>query len=184
MKKTWIIILVIVVLVGLYTWSSYNSFVGINEAVDAQWQQVEVQYQRRLDLIPNLIETVKGVTKQEKDIFITLAEARANYVKASTVDQKAAAATKVETAFAGFFALAENYPQLQSSQAFQTLMAQLEGTENRVSVERQRFNEKVQTANVMVKRFPSNLMARLFGFGDRQYFQAAEGAQNVPQVKF
>src|SRR3990167_9040068 len=109
MKKPYIIALIIVALVVIYVWSGYNRFVTANEAVDAQWQQVEVQYQRRLDLVPNLIETVKGITKQEQDVFLKLAEARANYVNAKSVDEKARAATKVETAFAGIFALAENY---------------------------------------------------------------------------
>lgn len=184
MKKSYIIALIIVVLVIIYVWSGYNRFVTANEAVDAQWKQVEVQYQRRLDLIPNLIETVKGITKQEQDVFLKLADARANYVNAKSVDDKVRAATRVESAFSGIFALAENYPQLRSSEAFTTLMAQLEGTENRVSVERGRFNDMVQSINTMVKRFPANILAKLFGFSERQYFNAAAGAQNAPQVKF
>ncbi|MEK9174958.1 MAG: LemA family protein [Patescibacteria group bacterium] len=184
MKKSYIIALVIVALVVIYVWSGYNRFVTANEAVDAQWQQVEVQYQRRLDLIPNLIETVKGITKQEQDVFLKLADARANYVNAKSVDDKVRAATRVETAFAGIFALAENYPQLRSSEAFTTLMAQLEGTENRVSVERGRFNEIVKSINTMIKKFPANILARVFGFSEREYFDAATGAENVPQVNF
>lgn len=184
MKKPYIIALIIVALVIIYAWSGYNRFVTANEAVDAQWQQVEVQYQRRLDMIPNLIEIVKGVTKQEQEIFIKLAEARSNYVNAKSVDDKVRAASRVETAFSGIFALAENYPQLRSSEAFMTLMAQFEGTENRVSVERGRFNDVVKNVNTMTKKFPANILARMFGFSDREYFQASTGAENVPQVKF
>ena len=184
MKKTWIIVLAVVAVVLLYGWSSYNRFVGANEAMDAQWKQVEVQYQRRLDLIPNLESTVKGITQQEQEVFGKIAEARSRYVNAKSVDEKVRAASGIETAFAGIFALAENYPQLRSAEAFTTLMAQLEGTENRVSVERKRFNEQVQALNVMTKRFPGNIMARLFGFAEREYFQAAAGSENAPKVNF
>ena len=184
MKKPYIIALIIVVLVVIYVWSGYNRFVTANEAVDAQWQQIDVQYQRRLDLVPNLIETVKGITKQEQDVFLKLAEARANYVNAKSVDDKVRATSGVESALINVLALAENYPQLRSAEAFTTLMAQLEGTENRVSVERGRFNEMAKGLNTMIKTFPSNILARMFGFSERAYFDAGAGAENVPSVKF
>ena len=184
MKKSYIIALVIVALVVIYVWSGYNRFVAANESVDAQWQQIDVQYQRRLDLVPNLIETVKGITKQEQDVFLKLAEARSNYVNAKSVDDKVRATSGVESALINVLALAENYPQLRSAEAFTTLMAQLEGTENRVSVERGRFNEMAKGLNTMIKTFPANILARMFGFSERAYFDAATGAENVPQVKF
>ncbi|MFH1161821.1 MAG: LemA family protein [Candidatus Jorgensenbacteria bacterium] len=184
MKKVWWIILAVVVVVLLYGWSAYNGFVGKNEAVDNQWAQVESQYQRRLDLIPNLVESVKGMMKQEQAIFDTLAEARTKYAGAATVDAKAAAAGAVETALGRLLAVVENYPTLKSSENVQTLMAQLEGTENRVSVERQRFNDTVRVLNVAVKTFPSNVIAGIFGFGERTYFEAAAGAENAPAVQF
>jgi len=184
MKKVWWIVLAVAVAVFLYGWSAYNGFIGKNEAVDNQWAQVEAQYQRRLDLIPNLVESVKGMMKQEQVIFDTLAEARTRYSGAVTVDAKAAAAGEVETALGRLLAVVENYPTLKSSENVQTLMAQLEGTENRVSVERQRFNDAVRVLNVAVKRFPSNVIAGIFGFGERTYFEAAAGAENAPQVQF
>jgi LemA protein len=184
MKKIWWIVLVVVALIVLYGVSAYNGFVSKNEAVDNQWAQVETQYQRRLDLIPNLVESVKGVMKQEQTVFDALAEARTKYGGAVTVDQKAAAAGEVETALGRLLAVVENYPTLKSSENMQTLMAELEGTENRVSVERKRFNDMVRDLNVAVKRFPSNVVAGIFGFAERTYFEAAAGAENAPQVQF
>ncbi len=184
MKKVWWIVLAVVALVVFWGVGAYNGFINKNEAVDGQWAQVEAQYQRRLDLIPNLVESVKGMMKQEQAIFDTLAEARTKYAGAATVDAKAAAAGGVETALGRLLAIMENYPTLKSSENVQTLMAQLEGTENRVSVERQRFNDAVRTLNVAVKTFPTNVIAGIFGFGERTYFEAAAGAENAPAVQF
>ncbi len=183
MKKT-TILLVIIVLVALYVWSSYNSFVGANESVDKQWAQVETQYQRRFDLIPNLVESVKGIMKQEQKIFGDLAEARTRYSGASSVSDKVNAANQVESALSRLLVILENYPTLKSAENVQTLMAQLEGTENRISVERNRFNDEVRALNVKVKKFPGNIVASLFSFKERAYFQAAPGSENAPQVKF
>jgi LemA protein len=183
MKKGWWVLIAVVAVVVLYGVGTYNSLVGKNEGIDGQWAQVETQYQRRLDLIPNLVESVKGAMKQEQAIFTALADARTRYAGAAGVDAKAKAAGEVETAFARLLAVMENYPQLKSVDTVQTLMAQLEGTENRVSVERGRFNDAVRSLNVAVKRFPSNLIAGLAGFGERAYFEAAEGAENAPAVK-
>lgn len=182
-KKSWIIIGVVVVL-ALWAWGSYNGFVSANQAVDNQWAQVEVQYQRRFDLIPNLVNAVKGIFNQEKAIFNGLAEARANYAGAKTVEQKVTAANQVESALGRLLAIVENYPQLTSSQAVLQLMAQLEGTENRVAVERSRYNDSVTALNIRVQRFPSNLLAKLFGFHARDLFKAAEGAAESPKVNF
>jgi LemA protein len=183
-KKSWLIIGGIVLVALLWVGSAYNGLVGKNEAVDSQWAQVETQYQRRFDLIPSLVESVKGVMKQEQTIFDALAEARTRYSGAQTVDQKAAAAGQVEGALGRLLVIAENYPQLKSSENVQTLMAQLEGTENRISVERKRFNDSVQELNVAIKRFPTNILAGAFGFGQRTYFESAAGSENAPKVQF
>ncbi len=184
MKKTLIIILVIVALGALYSWSTYNSLVSQKEAATAQWQQVETQYQRRFDLIPNLVASVQGAMKQETAVFTALADARAHYAGATTVNDKAAAATEVESSLGRLLAVVENYPTLKSSDAVQNLITQLEGTENRVAVERQRYNDDVQAYEMSIKRFPSSIVASMFGFGDLNYFQAASGAENAPKVSF
>lgn len=183
-NKKWWIVLGIVVVVLLYGWSTYNGFVGKNEAVDGQWAQVETAYQRRFDLIPNLVESVKGIMGQEQEVFGTLAEARTRYAGARSVDEKVAAATEVEGALARLLVVVENYPNLRSSEAVTSLMTELEGTENRVAVERRRFNDAVRMLNVAVKRFPGNVIAGIFSFDERAYFEAAEGAEQVPQVEF
>jgi LemA protein len=182
-KKTIIIIAVAVVVIG-YVALCYNRLVSSSESVDTQWAQVESQYQRRFDLIPNLVSSVEGAMKQEKAIFTALAEARTRYAGASTASDKASAASDVESAFARLLVVMENYPQLQSSQAVQTLMSQLEGTENRVSVERMRYNDSVRAYNLLTKRVPSSIVAALFGFDAKAYFQSAEEAATAPTVEF
>lgn len=184
MKKTLIILGAIVVVVALYAWSSYNGLVTMKEAATAQWQQVETQYQRRFDLIPNLVESVKGIMQQEQAVFTALADARTKYSGAQTVNDRAQAAGQVETALGRLLAVVENYPTLKSSETVQNLMIQLEGTENRVSVERQRFNEAVRVYQVSIKRFPRSIFASMFGFESLNYFEAQEGAENAPQVSF
>jgi LemA protein len=184
MKKLWWIVLVVVVLVVLYGFGAYNGLVKSREAVDNQWAQVATQYQRRLDLIPNLVESVKGAMAQEQTVFDDLAKARERYAGVKSVNDKAEAATMVESAFGRLLAIMENYPELKSIDTVQTLMSQLEGTENRVSVERKRFNDQVQAYNVMVKTVPTSIVAGIFGFDNREYFEAAQGAENAPQVQF
>lgn len=174
----------IIIIVAIAVFSYYNRLVSASEAVDGQWAQMETQYQRRFDLIPNVVESVKGIFEQEKEVFGNLADARSRYAGATTVNDKAAAATQVESSLARLLVVVENYPQLKSSETVQTLMTQLEGTENRVSVERKRFNDMVQSYNVMVKRFPGNVLASIFGFDDRAYFDAAAGSEIAPAVKF
>lgn len=161
---------------------TYNRLVTSNEAIDGQWAQVETQYQRRFDLIPNLVESVKGVMSQEQKIFGDLADARTRYAGATDANQKAGAATQLESAFARLLVVMENYPQLKSSENVQTLMAQLEGTENRISVERKRYNDEVRIFNVMTKRVPAKWIASSFGFSERNYFEAVEGSENAPKV--
>ena len=184
MKKTLLIIGAIVVVGLFYGWSVYNSLVSANVDVDNKWAQVETQYQRRFDLIPNLVESVKGIFEQEQTIFTALAEARTRYSGAGSIDAKARAAGEVESALSRLLVVVENYPQLKSSENVQTLMAELAGTENRVAVERKRFNDSVASYTLLTKRFPSNIIASIFGFGPRTYFDAAAGAENAPTVSF
>ncbi|MFM2357905.1 MAG: hypothetical protein RJA61_642 [Candidatus Parcubacteria bacterium] len=183
MKKWGIIIIVVVAVLGLWSLSAYNGLVAANEAVDGQWAQVETQYQRRFDLIPNLVESVKGIMNQEQEIFTAIADARTRYSGATNTNEKALAAGQVESALGRLLVITENYPQLQSSQTVQTLMAQLEGTENRVSTERGRFNDAVRSYNLKTKRIPGVFFAKVFGFDERAYFEAVEGSEVVPKVE-
>lgn len=166
----------------MYIGTTYNSFVSGNEGVDGQWAQVESQYQRRVDLIPNLVASVQGAMKQETAVFTAIAEARTRYAGATTPDAKAAAATQVEGSLARLLVVMENYPQLKSIDTVQSLMAELAGTENRIAVERMRYNEMVRDYNVRVKSVPSSLVASLFGFSVRTMFEADAGAEKAPQV--
>ena len=184
MKKTTIIILAILAILVIYVIGSYNSLVTLNVTADTQWKQVETQYQRRFDLIPNLVESAKGVMQQEQAIFTAIAEARTRYSGASSANEKALAANQVESALGRLLVITENYPQLKSSENVQSLMTQLEGTENRISVERMRFNESVKSYNLKVMRFPSSIIASVFGFETREAFEASSGAENAPAVSF
>lgn len=181
-KKPIYWILGIALLLGMYVVSTYNGLVGLNESVDNQWAQVESQYQRRFDLIPNLVESVKGVMKQEKDVFTAIADARTRYSGAKTIDEKAGAATEVESALSRLLVVMENYPQLRSVETVTNLMSQLEGTENRISVERMRFNEFVRNFNVTIKRVPTNIVAGFLGYSPKTYFESAPEAKNAPKV--
>lgn len=181
-KKPVVWIIGILLLIGMYVISTYNGLVGLNESVDNQWAQVESQYQRRFDLIPNLVESVKGVMKQEKDVFGAIADARTRYAGAKTTDEKAGAATEVESAFARLLVVMENYPQLRSVETVTNLMSQLEGTENRISVERMRFNDLVRNFNTTIKRVPTNIIAGMLGYSPRSYFESAPEAKNAPKV--
>ena len=180
----WIIVLVVLVLVVWWGISKYNIFVVQGEQITAQWAQVENQYQRRFDLIPNIVETVKGVAKQEQTVFGQIAEARTRYSGARTADQKAQAATQVESALGRLLVIAENYPVLQSSQAYRDLIVTLEGTENRISVERMKYNDLVRVFDTNIKRFPTSLVATVFGIKERAYFEVPKENQVVPKVNF
>lgn len=166
----------------LFLTGTYNSLVNGREGVDAAWAQVETQYQRRFDLIPNLVESVKSVLKQEQKVFSDIAEARTRYAGAKSSEDKVAAANQVEGALSRLLVIVENYPQLKSSETVQTFMAQLEGTENRISVERSRYNETVRNYNVSVKVFPRNIAAGWFGFSPRTMFESEAGAATTPKV--
>ncbi len=184
MKKSTIIILVVVVLVLAYFGITYNKLVTANTMADAQWAQVETQYQRRFDLIPNLVESVKGVMKQEQAVFNALADARTKYAGAKTTNEKVTAAGDVESSLSRLLVVMENYPQLKSSDNVMALQSQIEGTENRISVERGRFNDAVKSYNLVASRFPSSLVARMFGFEAKPYFQSVEQADEAPKVEF
>jgi len=184
MNKMWLIIIGILAAFGIFLIGAYNNLVVAREKVDNQWAQVQTQYQRRFDLIPNLVETVKGVSAQEQTVFGDIADARTRYAGAQSTDDQVAAANQLESAVSRLLVIVENYPQLRSSESYQTLMAQLEGTENRISVERQRYNDTVRDYNLTTKRFPGSLLANMFGFGDKPYFDSSEGASLPPAVKF
>jgi len=178
------VIVLLVIILGGTLWGSYNGLVTKSQAIDAQWAQVETQYQRRFDLIPNLVESVKGYMAQEKTIFAEIAEARTRYAGAATVDAKAEAGSEVESALGRLLVIIENYPQLQSIQTVTQLMDELAGTENRINTERTRFNDKVREYNTSIKKFPTNLVAGWFNFEERNYFQAESGASQAPKVDF
>ena len=163
---------------------SYNTFVGQEEAIKTQWAQVENQLQRRNDLIPNLVETTKGVAQQERDVFGQIAESRAKLAGATTPEQRMQAANEQSSALARLLVIVENYPQLRSNETFNRLMDELAGTENRLAVERMRYNERVQEYNTARRQFPSNVTASIFGFKEYTLFNAPPEAERVPQVDF
>lgn len=178
-------LLVIVLIVGgIMAGCSFNRFVTQEEAVKTQWGQVENQLQRRSDLIPNLVETVKGFAAQEKAVFQAVADARAQMAGARTTPERVAAANAETSALARLLVVVENYPQLKSDATFIRLMDELSGTENRLAQERRRFNEVAQTYNTSRRSFPGNITAALFGFPEYPYFEAPEAAKTVPKVDF
>lgn len=196
MKKSWIIIIVIVV-VGflIYGWfkGSYNSMVTLSESVDKQWADVENVYQRRADLIPNLVATVKGYASHEKETLEGVINARAKATSTTinagnlTPDKIAAfqqAQDGLSSALSKLMVVVERYPELKANQNFLELQAQLEGTENRISVERRKFNESARAYNTFIKLFPKNMLANMFGFVDKPYFKAQEGSETAPKVEF
>ncbi len=180
----WLVVLAVLVVVAFWAVGIKNGFVKSNESITAQWSQVENQYQRRFDLIPNIVNTVKGVAAQETAVFTAIADARTKYSGATTPDQKAQAASQVEGALGRLLVIAEAYPTLQSSQAYRDLIVSLEGTENRISVERMKYNDLVKVFNTSVKVFPSSLVAMIFGVDERAYFEVSDAAQVNPVVDF
>jgi len=163
---------------------SYNTFVGQEEGIKAQWAQVENQLQRRNDLIPNLVETTKGFAQQERDVFGQIAESRAKLAGAQTPEQTMQAANEQSSALSRLLVVVENYPQLRSNETFNRLMDELAGTENRIAVERMRYNERVQEYNTLRRQFPSNITAGIFGFREYPVFNAPPEAERVPRVDF
>jgi len=188
MKKGLVVLGVVLVVVfgiaGMFM-STYNKLVSADESIKALWAQVENVLQRRNDLIPNLVTTVKGYAKHEKELFENIANARAALAGARTVNDKIKASSQMDGFVGRLLAIAENYPQLQASANFRALMDELSGTENRIAVERMRFNEGVQQYNVMVRMFPGNIMAGMYGFKEKTaYLKADEKAKEVPKVEF
>ena len=190
--KKWIWIGVVAV-VAIFFYATYNGFVNREEGLKSAWSNVETQYQRRADLIPNLVNTVKGYAAHETQTLndVTEARARATSINLSADDltpeklaQFQQAQAQVRSALGRLIAVSESYPDLKANQNFLELQAQLEGTENRIAVARKDFNAAAQQYNVSVRRFPANLVARMFGFGQKPYFESAEGAAAAPQVTF
>jgi len=181
-------LLVVVALTGVAVATSgcsYNRFVSQEEAIKTQWAQVENQLQRRNDLIPNLVEATKGFAQQERDVFQAIADSRAKLAGAGTPDQKMAAANEQSSALARLLVVVENYPVLKSDATFGRLMDELAGTENRIAVERMRYNEAIQAYNTSRRQFPGNITASIFGFGDEyKLFEAPPEAKVAPKVDF
>lgn len=186
-KPVWIVIGVAagaVLLLALSLVGRYNALVQASERVDGAWAQVENVLQRRADLIPNLVETVKGFAAQEKSIFSDVADARSRLLGAKGPEQAAEANQRMESALGRLLAIAESYPDLKSNQNFIRLQDELAGTENRIAVERMRYNDSVRDYNAMIRKFPTNLVAAPLGFGPREYFEAEAPAREVPEVEF
>ena len=185
MKKFLIGLAVVVVIAVIGFVSIYNTIIAKHETVTAKWAQVENQLQRRNDLIPNLVNTVKGYAAHEKTVFEDITKARSQWANANTIDDKVKAASNVDSALARLMVVVENYPTLKADQTFLRLMDELSGTENRIAVERMRYNEAVQDYNITVRTFPGNIVAGMFGYRPATaYFKAEEKAKNVPEVKF
>jgi len=184
--------LIVLVVIGLIVLSCFGMFISTkntlvqkNEAVKSQWAQVDVALQRRADLIPNLVETVKGIAQQEQAVFGDIAAARSRLLSAGTPQEKIAANQQLDGAIGRLLVVVENYPQLRSSENFLRLQDELAGTENRISVERKRYNDSLQDYNTYIGQFPASLFAGWAGFKRNDaYFQASEGAKQVPKVQF
>lgn len=197
-RNTLIVVAIILVLVGSLAScisKTYNNMVDMDEQVTAQWAQVENQYQRRYDLIPNLVSTVKGYAKQESDVFTQVAQARSKAGGMINIDEsilndpdKMAEFQKVQDSLGGalqrLLSVTENYPELKSNQNFLALQDELEGTENRISVERKRYNDTAKNYNTTIRKFPGNILAGMFGFSQKAYFSAVQEASSAPKVEF
>src|ERR1700759_79551 len=196
MKTSYIVIGIIVLILfigGCGCTSSYNSLVSLDQNAQSKWGTVQTDYQRRADLIPNLVATVKGVANFEKSTLVEVTEARSKATSIQvdptkltpeTIQKYQAAQGQLSTALGRLLVASENYPNLKSNTAFEGLQAQLEGTENRITVARKDFNDAVQEYNSKIRSFPANLTAKMFGFSEKGYFQAEAGANKVPTVKF
>ena len=168
------------------TWfiATYNGLISADQTVNEKWSQVENQYQRRADLIPNLVETVKGYAAHEAKVFTDVTEARSRWASAKTQDEKMKAAEGMDSALSRLMLVVENYPQLKASDNFIALQAQLEGTENRVTVARMDYNTAVREYNVKIKTIPTSIVAGIYGYDDKPFFEAEKGAEKAPKVNF
>jgi len=187
MSKKWVPLIVIgsiVLIIVLFSVSRYNSLVSGAESVDNKWAQVENQLQRRSELIPNLVSTVKGAAAHEKEIIDSVTTARAKLAGAHSPEEAGKANGELTSALNRLMVVVENYPQIKANENFRALQDELAGTENRIATERMRYNDAVKDYNASIKRFPNSMFAGMFGFDGRQYFQADEGAKHAPSVKF
>jgi len=180
--KPWFWALIVIIIIGLWFIGTYNSFIVLTQDIDKQWGQVETQYQRRVDLIPNLVSSATGYMQFERSLLEELTSLRSQWTSATTAEEKVEAANALDSAIGRLLMVVENYPELKSIQAVLDLMDEIAGTENRIAVERSRFNNMVRNYNIGIKMFPSNMLANMFGFTERSYFQAEEGAEEAPEV--
>ncbi len=183
-SKIVLIIIAVIAVIAIILIGGYNSIISASEEVENKFSTIDTQLQRRADLIPNLVNTVKGYANQEKEIINTVTTAREKLVGANSVTAKAEADQELTNALSRLLVIVENYPDLKSSQNFIQLSDELAGTENRIATARRDYNEAVKTYNLKIKKFPSNVMANMFGFGEKQYFEASEESKNVPNVQF
>ncbi len=179
-----IIILVVIALIALSAIGSYNDLVSKKEDVDSKYSDISVQLERRADLIPNLVNTVKGYMEHEENIIDKVTKARENLVNAKTVEEKANANQELTTSINNLIAVVENYPDLKANENFINLQDELAGTENRIAVARKDYNDTVKSYNKTIKSFPKNLFASMFGFDEADYFEAKESSNEVPNVSF
>ncbi len=179
-----VVVLLFIIIPLLVVGGSYNKFVTLEEGVDAQWANIETVLQRRFDLIPNLVNTVKGFAEHEKEVFTEVTRLRSQWASAGTANEKVGVANEMQGAMGRLMLVAENYPQLKSNQNFLSLQEELSGTENRISVERRRYNESVRQYNTAIRKFPGAIFAGMFGFEKRAAFEAAPEAATVPTVSF
>ena len=178
------ILLIIAISIYSYLKGTYNTLVTLDEGVKGAWAQVENQLQRRYDLIPNYVETVKGYAKHEKEVFVQVTEARSKVAGATTVSDKIQANNQLTSALGRLLLVVERYPQLKANTNFIRLQDELAGTENRIAVERRRFNETVKTYNIKIRSFPTNIIAGMFGFEKATFFEVPKERQEAPKVKF
>jgi LemA protein len=182
--KTIILVLIVLAIIVVPVIGSYNNLVSLDQKVRAAESNIDTQLQRRSDLIPNLVETVRGYAAQEKEIFTDIADARSKLAGAQTVEGRANADSELSSALSRLLVVVENYPELKSSQNFRDLTIALESAENRISIERQNYNESVDSYNTRVRRFPGSIIAGIFNFEEKPYYKATEGARDVPKVDF
>lgn len=179
-----LVILVILASIGLSVSRRYNKLVIMDESIDGSWGEIENQLQRRADLIPNLLEVVKGYASHEEEVIKSISDARAGYSSASTPKEYAAAEEKLNESIKSLNIIVENYPDLKANQNFKDLQVELAGTENRIATARMRYNEMVQRYNETIRQLPNNIIASMFGFERKDYFQINESAREVPKIKF
>ena len=183
--EIWLWVLIIfLVIVLLWFLLSYNSFIRLRNRIDSAWSQIDVQLKKRFDLIPNLMETVKGYMKHEKSTLKEITEARTSFMKAKDVSSKIKAENQLEGALKTIFAVSENYPNLKASENFMQLQEELSGTESKIAYARQHFNDSVQTWNNKVQSFPSNLISKMFNFGKRDFLEINEKERENVKVSF